>query len=60
MGVTNKKKTNPIIIGEINFPSKIPNLNHNKLKGVRIEEFKKPKTKKIQDIIKDHILTFSP
>ena len=59
MGVTTKKKTIPIIIGETNFPSKIPNLNHNKFKGVKIEEFKKPKTRKIKDIIKNHILTFS-
>ena len=33
-GVTTKKKTKPIIIGDIIFPSKIPNLIHNLFKNV--------------------------
>ena len=34
MGVTTKKKTKPITIGDIIFPSKIPNLIHNLFKNV--------------------------
>ena len=34
MGVTTKKKTKPIIIGDIIFPSKNPNLTHNLFKNV--------------------------
>jgi hypothetical protein len=34
MGVTRKKKTKPIKIGDIIFPSKIPNSIHNLFKNV--------------------------
>jgi hypothetical protein len=34
MGVTTEKKTKPITIGDIIFPSKIPNLIHNLFKNV--------------------------
>ena len=34
MGVTVKKITKPITIGDIIFPSKIPNLTHNLFKDV--------------------------
>ena len=34
MGVTTKKKIKPITIGDIIFPSKIPNLIHNLFKDV--------------------------
>ncbi len=57
MGVTTKKKIIPIIIGEIIFPKIIPNLNHILFKGDKIFELKRPKTRKIRAIIKDHILT---
>ena len=56
MGVTTKKYIKPIIIGDIILPKNIPNLNHNLLNGVKILEFNKAKTKKIQDIIKDQNL----
>ena len=38
MGVTTKKKTKPITIGDTMFPKIIPNLNHNLFNGVRILE----------------------
>ena len=41
-------------------PNKIPNLNHNLLKGVSILEFKIPKIKKMIDITIDQILTSFP
>ena len=34
MGVTTQKKTKPITIGDIIFPSKNPNLIHNLFKNV--------------------------
>jgi len=34
MGVTTQKKTKPITIGDIIFPSKIPNLIHDLFKNV--------------------------
>ena len=34
IGVTTKKKTKPITIGDIIFPSKTPNLIHNLFKNV--------------------------
>jgi hypothetical protein len=34
MGVTTKKKTKPITIGDIIFPRKIPNWIHNLFKNV--------------------------
>ena len=55
--ITTKKKIIPIIIGEIIFPKIIPNLNHILFKGDKIFELKRPKTRKIRAIIKDHILT---
>ena len=60
VGVTTKKKIIPIIIGAIKFPNKIPNLNHNLFKGVRIFEFKRPSVKNIIEIIKDHNLISLP
>ena len=56
IGVTIKKNIIPIIIGEIIRPKKIPNLNHSLFKGAKILEFNKPKTRKIKEIIADHIL----
>ena len=56
MGVTTKKKIIPIMIGEIIFPKKIPNLNHNLLNGLNKEDFIKPKIKKQIEIIKAQIL----
>ena len=50
----------PIIIGDINFPSSNPNLNHNLFKGVRILELIKPRDKKINEIINDQILKSLP
>ena len=50
----------PITIGAIKFPKKIPNLNHNLFKGVRIFELIRPKTKNIIEIIKTHILISLP
>ena len=49
-----------MIIGAIKFPKKIPNLNHNLFKGVRIFEFIKPNIRKISEIIKDHNLISLP
>ena len=57
MGVITRKKTMPITIGAIKDPNKIPNLNHNKFKGVNNLELIIPKVKKIKDIITDQILT---
>ena len=59
-GVATRKKINPITIGAIKFPRKIPNLNHNLFKGESILESSKPKTRKTIDIIKDQILSSSP
>ena len=50
----------PIIIGDINFPSNNPNLNHNLFRGVRIFEFIKPRARKIKEIINDQILKSLP
>ena len=47
VGVITIKKTKPIIIGDIKFPNKIPNLNQILFKGDKAEEFNKPKIKKI-------------
>jgi hypothetical protein len=60
IGVTRKKKTKPITIGDINLPIKIPNRIHilfkkvNKL-GARIVIIKNTKDK-----IRDQILTIAP
>ena len=39
--------------GEIIFPKKIPNLNHNLFNGVKISEFIKPNIKNKNDIESD-------
>ena len=57
MGVTIKKNTIAIIIGEIIFPKNIPNLNQILFNGVKILEFINPKSRKIKDITKDHLIT---
>ena len=49
----------PIINGDKVFPSISPNLNHILFKGVRTLEFNRPSSKKIVEIIKDHILKSS-
>ena len=59
MKETTKKKTMPIIIGENNLPSNIPNLNHKILRGVKICELIKPSIKNIIDITIDQILKLS-
>jgi len=59
MGVTTKKNIIPIINGDTILPKNIPSLNQSLFKGVRNLEFDKPKVKKINDIVKDHILIFS-
>ena len=59
VGVTTKKNIIPIIIGEMIFPRKIPNLNQILFKGVSNFEFINPKIKKKKDIINDHNLKFS-
>ena len=55
MGVTMKKKTNPITIGDIILPKKIPILNQILFNGFNIYEFSRPKIKKIIDVVKDQI-----
>jgi len=47
VGVTIAKKTTPMIIGDIKLPNKIPNLNQILFNGLKIDEFNKPKIKKI-------------
>ena len=47
-----KKNIMPIIIGDTIFPNKIPNLNHNLLRGFNNFEFSKPKIKNTIDIDK--------
>ena len=59
MGVTTKKKTKPITIGETTLPICMPILNHNKLNGVKTLEFKRPKVKKITEITSDHTFKLS-
>jgi hypothetical protein len=60
VGVTIRKKTIPIIIGETKFPNKIPNLNQTLFNGVKNFEFINPKIKKIIDKIRDQTLIFPP
>ena len=60
VGVTTPKNTKPIIIGETNLPSNIPNLVQIIFKGVSIDALINPKNKKIVDIIMDQILYGSP
>ena len=60
VGVTIKKKTIPITIGDTILPNKIPNLNQILLNGVKIFEFNNPRIKKIEAIIIDQALIFFP
>ena len=60
IGVTTKKNIIPITIGEIIFPSTIPNLNQTLFKGVKTTELNIPKTRNIKDIIIDQILISPP
>ena len=50
MGVIIKKKSNAITIGDTIFPIKMPNLNQILFSGDKIEEFNKPKIKKMIEI----------
>ena len=59
VGVTTIKKTNPITIGDIILPRKIPNLNHNLFKGVKILEFIRPRKINNEATISDHARKFS-
>ena len=58
--LTTKKNTKAITIGEIKLPRKIPSLNHNLFKGVRVFELIKPSKRNIKDMIKDQTLKSSP
>ena len=58
VGVTTAKKTMPIITGDMKFPNIIPNLNQILFRGDKIDEFNRPKIKKITATIIDHTLTF--
>lgn len=60
IGVTTKKKTKPIIIGDTIFPSKIPNLIHNLFKNVKKLGIIIAIIKNSKDNIIDQILTTSP
>ena len=60
VGVTTKKNTIPIIIGEIKLPKNIPNLNQTLFKGVSIFELNIPKIKKINEITIDQALSSFP
>ena len=53
VGVTTKKIT--LLLLEILFFQKIPNINQTLLKGDKIFEFIKPKYKKIIEITKDKL-----
>ena len=57
MGVTTKKKINPINKGENIFPKNNPNLNHSLFNGVKNLEFNKPNIRKLIEIINDQPLT---
>ena len=46
-------------MGDIKFPNKIPNLNQILFKGDKIDEFNRPKIKKIIDTITAQILMSS-
>ena len=59
VGVTTKKNTTPIIIGDTIFPSSIPNLNQSLFNGVKIDEFKQPRIRNIIDMISDQTLKSS-
>ena len=60
IGVTTRKNTTPITMGDTIFPNKIPNLNQLLFKGVKIIELIKPNTKKITLMINAHnLISFS-
>ena len=59
VGVTTKKKTKPITIGDMKFPNNIPNLNQILFKGDNTDEFKRPKVKKIIAITSAQTLILS-
>ena len=56
IGVTTKKKTKPITIGDIIFPSKNPNLTHNLFKNVNKLGLIMVIIKNTKDTITGHIL----
>ena len=60
MCVTIKKNIITIITSENTFPRRIPNLNQSLLSGFKNLEFTKPRSKKINDITKDHSLNSPP
>ena len=60
VGVTTKKNTKPITIGEIKFPNSIPNLNQSLFRGLKILELINPSTKNIKDTSNDQILISLP
>ena len=60
MGVTTKKKTKPITIGDIIFPSKIPNWIHNLFKNVNKLGLIIVIIKNAEDKIRDQILVVPP
>ena len=59
VGVTTKKNTIPITIGETMRPKKIPNLNQSLFSGVNNLELITPKIRKIIDKTNDHNLISS-
>ena len=59
VGVTTRKKINPITSGETIFPKSNPNLNHNRFNGVKRLELISPSKRKIKEIIIDHNLYVS-
>ena len=59
IGVTTKKNTIPITIGEMIFPKNKPNFIQNRLNGVRYFESKIPKIKNMKAAIIDQILISS-
>ena len=62
IGVNTEKKTKPITIGDIIFPSKVPNWTHILFGNVNKLGFMIVVTKKTKDKIKDQIFIsfFSP
>ena len=60
VGVTTKKNTKPITIGEIKFPNSKPNLNQSLFRGLKILELINPSTKNIKDTSNDQILMSLP
>ena len=60
MGVINEKKIIERTIGEIILPNNSPNLIQILFAGVKNFEFRRPNTRKIKAIIKDHNLKSPP